>query len=340
MAKRRSKAKQAVAFAIVLLVLVGILWNQRSDVIPPALVERLKLGVVQEPLCALLHLAVEKGFFAAEGLDVTVADKYSSGKLALQGMLDEEVELTACAEVPIVFNSFSRQDYKVIATIGSSNNEPKVIARRDRGIEKPADLKGKRIATQRASAVHFFLHLFMIKHSLTAGDVQLSFTEGEKLPEMFAAGEIDAFSMREPYISQASEKASTDNVIIFAEPGLYRKSYNLVSTNDLIREKPQVVEKALRALIRAESFASRQKGQAISIISRRLELEEAVLASVWPELDLRVALGQALLVELEDEAQWAIANELVESKEAPNYLNFIHLDALKAVKSKAVSIIH
>jgi NitT/TauT family transport system substrate-binding protein len=164
--------------------------------------------------------------------------------------------------------------------------------------------------------------------------------KGKKLPEVFAAGEIDAFSMREPYISQARELVGAENVVIFAKPGLYLKSFNLVATNDLIRTKPQVIEKALRALIKAESFASSQKGQAISIMSQRLKIEEAALGSIWPEIDLRVALGQALLVGLEDEAQWAIANELVEFKEAPNYLDFIHLDALKAVKSNAMSIIH
>lgn len=41
-----------------------------------------------------------------------------------------------------------------------------------------------------------------------------------------------------------------------------------------------------------------------------------------------------------DQAGWAITRNLVEAKEAPNYLDAIYLPAMTAVKPEGVTIIH
>jgi hypothetical protein len=47
-----------------------------------------------------------------------------------------------------------------------------------------------------------------------------------------------------------------------------------------------------------------------------------------------------LLITLEDEARWAIKNNLTSATEVPNYLDYIYFDALDEVKPEAVGIIH
>ena len=164
--------------------------------------EPITIGVDQSPLLALIMIAEDHGFFSKQGVDVKVK-YYASGKLALNGMFSGEVELATPAGTPIVFSSFERIDFSIVATIGSSDNEPKIVARKDRGIQKPGNLRGKCIATQKASAVHFFLHSFLIKHGLSEKDITLSFKHPDELVPALANGEIDAFSMRELYVSRA-----------------------------------------------------------------------------------------------------------------------------------------
>lgn len=146
--------------------------------------------------------------------------------------------------------------------------------------------------------------------------------------------------MREPFISQARELVGEENAVLFAEPGLYLKTFNLVATGALIRGGSQTVDRVLRALVRAERFATAHPKECVRIVATRLGLAESDIESVWPEIDLRVTLDQALLRGLEDEAQWAIKNDLVEAEEPPNYLDFIYLDGLKRVRPESISIIH
>ncbi len=294
------------------------------------------IGVEQSPLLALVMIAEDQAFFSKQGVDVKIKF-YASGKLALSGMFSEEVDLATPAETPFVFSSFERMDFSVVATLGSSDNETKIVARKDREIQKPGDLRGKRIATQKASAVHFFLHSFLTKHGLSERDIKLSFKHPDELVPALANGEIDAFSMREPYVSRA--KKLLKDIVVFGEPGLCRMTRNLVAFNTFIKDRPQAVKSVLQALIKSEEFVKKYPERAQRIVSNKTGIKESDIAGHWPDLRFEVSLEQSLLTSLENEARWVIRNKWTDRKKIPNYLNFIYLNALEGVKPKGVSII-
>ncbi len=330
-----------VALSIILLVgMLGILipaCSPQSDEEHPAV--KLRIAVAREPLGSLLVLAAGQGFLDDEGVTATIEDKYPSGKRALLALLDGDVDLAPCAEAPIVFQSFDHKSLRIVATIGTSDNEPKIIARRDSGIEEPEDLRDKRVATQKASAVHYFLHLFLLRHGMSEADVELSFLPAEELTAALAEGTIDAISMRDPFVSEAQQRLG-DTAIVFAQPGLYVKCFNLVAAETIAESNPRAIQSVLRALVRAEEFARKDPDAAINAIAGRLAIEKSALAEVWPEMDLRVSLGQGLLSALEDEARWATRSGFVEAKEVPNFLDFIDPEPLKKERPAAVTLVH
>jgi NitT/TauT family transport system substrate-binding protein len=299
----------------------------------------LTIGVPREPLGALMAVAAGQDFFSQEGLDVTLVSTYPSGKRALAGMLDGEVELTAASEVPIVFRSMQQGDFRIIATIGTSDNEPKIVARADLGIQQPADLAGRRIGTQQASAVHYYLHLFLLRHALSDKVRDIVFMKAEQLPTALASGDIDAFSMREPFVGEA-EQLLGEKAIVFSEPGVYVKTFNLVVREDVLQQKPEAVRAVLRALVRAEEFVREHPLEARQTTGEQLDMDEAGLQAAWPQINLRVLLGQDLLTLMEDEADWAIDCGFVDAAEAPNYLEFIELEPLNQVCPDCVTVVH
>jgi NitT/TauT family transport system substrate-binding protein len=256
-------------------------------------------------MSALVVIAETEGFLRKEGLDVTIKE-YASGRLALQGMLRGQAEFATAADSPIVVSSFERDDFKILATIASSDNDPKIVARRDRGIAKPTDLAGKRIGTQKGSAVHFFLYHFLLKHGLRGARTTVVFLEPTELPSALAHGEIDALSMREP----------------------------------VVKNRSSVVNKILRSLIQAEEYTKRHPEQARRKVANRLKILEPVLSREWDGLWLQVSLEQSLLLNLEDQARWAVSEGLVKEKKMPNFLNIILPDPLYTIRPEAVRLIH
>lgn len=300
---------------------------------------QIRIGVALQPSSALIIIALENGYLSAEGLEIDVKT-YPSGKRALlDGLFTGDVDLVSASDAPIVFNSFARQDFSVIASIFSADNFNRVIARRDRGIAKPADLRGKRVATQKASAVHFFLHLFLLENGMSEKDVQLSFMKAGKLPGALARGDIDAFSMREPFISQAAQLLGQDNAVIFAEPGLYDQSDQVVVLNKTLKEKPDAIRRFLKALARAENFLINNTRKAVGILAKVTKGDRASLETGLSESRYKLELTQSLFLRLEDEARWVIDAKLTRHQTMPNFLRFIDTAPLKAVRPDAVTII-
>jgi NitT/TauT family transport system substrate-binding protein len=64
------------------------------------------------------------------------------------------------------------------------------------------------------------------------------------------------------------------------------------------------------------------------------------METVWPRYQISLSLDQSLILAMEDEARWMIANDLTNETQVPNFLDSIYIDGLEAVKPDAVNIIH
>ncbi|MDD4905293.1 MAG: hypothetical protein PHD39_03910, partial [Methylobacter tundripaludum] len=99
---------------------------------------------------------------------------------------------------------------------------------------------------------------------------------------------------------------------------------------------PETVERFLRALIKAEDFVAKNPDEAQGIMSVATKIDKDLIRDVWNDFNYHVVLDQTLLLTLEDETRWAMKNKLTDQTDMPDYLSYIHLDSLKAVKPEAI----
>ena len=170
-----------------------------------------------------------------------------------------------------------------------------MLFRSDRDILRPVDLRGRKIATQKASSLHVFLHLFLLKEGLTESDVQLDFRAPDELANDLIAGKSDAAALREPQLSQV-KAALGSNAVVFAERGLYVKYYLLVTRAAFLEQEPATVAAILRAVLAAEKAARANPAAAQTALAGKLQVTTAIAALLWPDMDLRVSLPQALVL--------------------------------------------
>ena len=302
-------------------------------------VEKLTLGVETSLLPAAVWVAENKGFFQEEGLDLTIKG-FDSGRLSLLAMLkgDEGIDMSAAAPTPIVFSSFDRQDFSIFATFAYAYEDIKVIARKDKGINTAADLKGKKIGTPMGTTGQFFTETFLIYNAVSPGDVELVDLAPSDLPPALNKGEVDAIVIWEPHGSNARELLG-DKAIRLPSSNVYRTTFNFLVMKDFAEENPEVLEKFLRAIDKATIFVKNNKKESQSVITKRLNLEKEAVALHWDEFVFEISLGQSLMIGLEAEARWAIKNNLTDKTEIPNYLNYLYIAALEAVNPSRMTII-
>ncbi|MCP4702228.1 MAG: ABC transporter substrate-binding protein [Gammaproteobacteria bacterium] len=327
-------------YTAILIILAG-LWLAACSREEPQ--PRISLGAPQSLMTSLVWLAEKKGFFKEQGVDLQL-HAYPSGKRALAAMMRGGEELAVTAETPFVIASFKRDDLRLYATMGQSDNENRVLARSDHGIKTPADLRGKTIATQEGSAVHFFLSGFLLYHQLDSTTVNIRFMKAEELPGALAKGDIDAFSMRDPFISQAKKAIGADKLIEFSVPGLYTKTYNIAGARDFVDKHPDVMRKILAALHKSADYAVSHPRKSKEIIARRLQLPRERVDSLWPDMRLAITLNQGLLTTLQEEAQWVVATGQVKESELidgriPDFLTRLNPAPLAKAVPHAVGLI-
>ena len=303
----------------------------------PKTVQTVRLGIAKQPSDGLLMIAKERGFFQKHGLNIEVT-LYPSGKRALQeGLLENRSDVIGSTEVPVIKNRLDGGDPIVFATIFTAENVNRIAARRDAGIERPEMLRGKRIATQCASAVHFFLHLFLLEHGVSEEDVTISCMQAEELAPALHEKTIDAFSMREPYIGKAVDLEG-ENALVFDAPGIYRQMELVVTSRAFAAANPQSLEKIVAALLDAELYAEEHHEEAVSIISRWIGAEPGDVETIWQSSRFNIALDQSMLILMEEISRWFIAEKLTTAQRVPNFLDSVDTVPLEKLRPQSITI--
>jgi ABC-type nitrate/sulfonate/bicarbonate transport system substrate-binding protein len=284
--------------------------------------EGLVLGNTHALLTGLIFIAQERGYFAAEDLQVDVVP-LSTGSDGLEGIREGKLDLYDASDVTFVQHYHKYPHLRVISTLGEWNNETKILARADRGVDGPSDLRGKRIAVHRGLAMHWFLDRFLARNGLTEQDVQPVFLHLARQPAALAAGEVDALVSREPFLRQGREALGANHRLLEA-PGLMIKRFVLITHQGLVDADGGRLSRLLRALVRAEHLVKEDPAQAALIIAGRLHASVETVQQQMKEIRLRLSLDDHLLFTLEKVARWW---QGVDGRSEPRNINF--LDVIK-----------
>ena len=325
-----------IILAEVMLVGVALRMARRPG-LPTGPMEKIVLGAETIPFSAPVWVAEHNGYFREEGVDVEIRE-FESGRTALFTMVEHGgLDLVTAAQTPVISKSFGRSDYAIVAGLVYSDKDVKLLARRDRGITSPQDLKGKTIGITHGSSGHFFLGLFLAYHGLHLSDVKTADLEATRLAGALIEGQVDAVATWEPHIYNA-RKALGDKAVLLPSSNLYREDFYFIARKEFITRHPVALERFLRAIEKAQQFIRKRPQETLDIVQRRLQMDPEILRAIWDEFQFGLFLDQSILESLDDEARWAIENNLTEAARVPNYLDYLHTEALLAVKPEAVTI--
>jgi NitT/TauT family transport system substrate-binding protein len=223
---------------------------------------------------APFYLAIDKGYFKAEGLDVTIdaasgpaeslkrlnAGGYDMGVADINGLI--KYRDGNAASIKAVFIVFDKPCYAI-------------IARKSRGIAAPKDLEGKRLGAPVGAESTAAWPIFAKVNGINAGKVTI---ENVGLPvrePMLAAGELDAVSgcSFKSYIDLKVDGVPADDLALlpFADHGVVLYGDAIVAASSFAADKPEAVQGFLRAYLKALKDAVRDPAQAVEAMLRRGE---------------------------------------------------------------------
>lgn len=198
---------------------------------------KLTIGVMSSMDYFPLAVAQQKGYFAEEGLDVTLQKFYAPNDrdAALQsGNLDGTIldytggAIQRAGGISLQFTSQCDGTFALMAGKGS-------------GIASVNDLKGKNLAVSRNTVIDFCTDMALEKARLSDADITKS--EINKIPlrlEMLRNGKIDATMLPDPFASLAKNGGNT-SILTMNELGFHVTG--IAFHEKVIHEKSEAIKK-------------------------------------------------------------------------------------------------
>lgn len=258
------KLTVAVLVIIVFAGAAGLWWNQRDESTGS---EEVVINQAAKTLLYLpLYIANRRGFFADEGLDARIITGGGDSQ-ALAAVIGESADVGQGDPMMVPLSLQQGGPGKIVGNVvarvafwGVTMNDELAA------IEEPADFKGLRVVTYpEPMTIYALQKQNVLKAGLALGQdshiVQAQF--GTELAPLFA-GDADVTMTLEPVVSQAVEQGAR---VVYSFPDKYGEFTltGLMVSDELIRDRPDFVQRILNAYQRALTFAHENPDGAVAV---------------------------------------------------------------------------
>jgi NitT/TauT family transport system substrate-binding protein len=337
-----SKAMKRIVVAAIAVVFAIMLVGSGAWPIPnfeesdEGKTESIIIGTTAQELNALIYIADDQSFFAANGLNITLK-YFDYGRAAVNAMLKQDVDMATATEYVIVAEAYEGEKIRSIGSIARSQNVY-LIARTDRGIHNVSDLKGKKIGFPQGSMSDFHTGRFLDLHGMSMQQVIPVDISGPQIVDAIVNGSVDAVLAWQPQPQEIQDRMGS-RIVIWPGQSDQLFYWNVICADDWIANHPEVVNRLLKSLAQAEEYAISHPDESRGIVQKRLNYTDAYMATVWPENRFSLTLDQSLITAMEDEARWMIKNNLTSAEKIPDFQKYIYTKGLEEVKPDSVNIL-
>jgi ABC-type nitrate/sulfonate/bicarbonate transport system substrate-binding protein len=329
--QRARYADALLSAAVLILSAVGC--RPEAERQPQSTPLKITLAIQPAPYSSLIAVADEKGFFKEAGLEVKI-NSYPSGFDALTAMMRGEVQVSTVADIAFASTMNEDPSLRVIAAIGTSSGS-EIVARKDRNIREPADLRGKRVGYSPGTSSPYFLHSFLLIHHISRTDITAVAIPAERQAEAVVTGEVDAVSAFEVY-AFAARKELGENAVSWDSQNTLGYQWLLV-TRKSSTQSPEATKRLLKALIMAEEFAVNHGEETRSIIARKWNIDPELTRYTWGGTRLFVSLNQSIITAIQSYVKWNMADK-GKTGDPPDVLMHIDARPMEEVDPRLVTI--
>lgn len=212
---------------------------------------------------APFFLGKERGYFEAEGIDLDIQEGRGSGP-TIQAVAAKTVPF-GYADVGTMIKVAAKGAPVKAVGVALQKSPMSVMGLSEKNIRKPEDIKGKIVAMTPGDSMSQIWPLFLKKTGLKEGDFKTVSGDGQTKLNAVINGQADlllGYLMDQNIkIQDATKKPVT--VIPFADYGVNMVVSGIIAHKDMLKDKPDLVKRFMRAATRAFEDAEKSPEAAV-----------------------------------------------------------------------------
>jgi NitT/TauT family transport system substrate-binding protein len=220
-------------------------------------------------------LTQDRGYFKAEGLDVTIDT--SAGSVEPINRLASRTYDVAFADINSLIKFRDQNPQTPLKAVFMVYNNPPfaVVSRKSRGVTSPKDLEGKKLGAPVGDGAYAQWPIFVQANHIDASKVEIMNVGFAVREPMLVSGHVDAitgFSFSS-YINVKHSGVPADDIVVMLMANYGVSLYgNAIMVNPAFAaEKPEAVKAFLRAFLRGLKDTAKDPAAAIDSVLRRNE---------------------------------------------------------------------
>ncbi len=254
-------------------------------------------------------IAVEKGFFAEEGLAVRTL-VFSSGPACSEALLTASADVGTMGDTTAVIAA-ARSPVKIIASHGGGEHRHRIIVAADSPIRSPADLVGKSIAVKKGTSTYGGLLAWADSRGLDLSNMKVTDMRPQDMADALLSGAIDAIVASEPTPSVVEERGGRELAALGGLGNTY--PILLVARDEFLTDHKQAVTGFMRAMSRAASFIAESPEEAAAIVARKTGLSHETAERAMGHHYYGLQLDDATMASLQKIAGFLVEQNTLEA---------------------------
>jgi NitT/TauT family transport system substrate-binding protein len=237
----------------------------------------LRLNFTVNGMHAPLYAALDQGFYKAEGIDLEILEGKGTGPTVQ--LMAAGTDTFAYAELGTMMTGVAKGLPLKAVMLAIPEFPYAVIALQESGIKQPKDLIGKRLATNPGIAGD---KAFLEANGLT-GKVEVVYLAAQTKIQAVLLKKADATTgLINSQVPSMEAQGARVNIMKFSDWGALQIGYGFFVNTATIRDKPDLLQRFLRATLKGYEFARRNPDPAVDDLMKHFpNLPRDLMARMW-----------------------------------------------------------
>jgi NitT/TauT family transport system substrate-binding protein len=275
---------------------------------------------------AMFFVGKEKGFFAQNGINLTNVRKGTGSTDALRLVANGNADF-GFADLPtLMVGRVQQLPVVALAAVNQKSPMAMIAVKSRKTLTKPSDLKGLNIGVHSSGSTYVFLKAFLAANGMSMADIKQS-TVAPPYESFLVLGRVDAvpgyINAEVPELEDKTGGPGSLSIIQGADFGYKAYGSGMFTSEKLIAEKPDLVQRFTKAYLQAFQYVAENPKEAVDIIIKlnpeyaakgdvlTKQLQTNLTRSFFSDATKTSGLGVITPVQWKETAETLIAQEVL-----------------------------